>query len=253
MLAAGLAVPRTAGKACILLLNEGGMSQVDTFDPKPDAPREVRSPFGAIATRGEFQITELFPRHAAIADKFSIVRSVSSAVVPLHDVAAAALRIRLPGVDTGFDTLGARRLVENGERLVTVRTGPIWDTHGAHPYGTMGDLRDVVAPMYDRAFSTLIADLDERGLLATTLVAALTEFGRTPWRNADGGREHWAGCWSVCFAGGGVRGGRAIGSSDELGAYPAERPVEPGHLVATIHKALGLPTENGYEPITELF
>ena len=273
VLAAGLAAPRASRNACILVLNEGGMSQVDTFDPKPDAPREVRSPFAPIATRGSFQITGLFPRHAAIGDKFSIVRSVTSGSVALHDVAASVLSVRLPGVDTGNDTLSeplrvrerygvnplgerllsARRLVESGERLVTVRTGPVWDTHGAHPYCTMGDLRDTIAPMYDRAFAALISDLDERGMLETTLVAALTEFGRTPWRNADGGREHWAGCWSVCFAGGGVVGGQVIGSSDELGAYPVERPVEPQQLIATIYKALGMAAENGVAPINELF
>lgn len=273
VLAAGFALPPTSGNACILVLNEGGMSHLDLWDPKPVAPREVRSPFAPISTRGDFQLTELLPRHAAIADQFSIVRSVTSATVPLHDVAAALLQTQLPGRVAGNDVsseplrireryginslgermLSARRLVENGERFVTVKSGPMWDTHGARPYSTMDDLRNVIAPSYDRAFSALVADLDERGLLATTLVASLTEFGRTPWLNADGGRDHWAGCWGVCFAGGGVRGGRAIGRSDELGAFPVERPIAPRDLIATIDHVLGNSVEPGTQAITELF
>ncbi len=274
--AASLSLDLAPPKSCILLLNEGGMSHVDSWDPKPDAPREVRGPFSAIPTRGDFQISEVFPQLAKIADKLAIVRSVTSPAAALHDVSSAALRIGMkpftsecsPALEPlrireryGINALGkrllsARRNIENGARLVAVKTdfgGPTWDIHGAHPFSTMDDFRHTVAPMFDRALSALISDLDERGLLATTLVASLTEFGRTPWLNADGGRDHWTGCWSVCFAGAGVRGGRAIGRSDELGACPLEQPTSPQQVIATIHNVLGIPSAAGTPAIADLF
>jgi uncharacterized protein (DUF1501 family) len=120
----------------------------------------------------------------------------------------------------------------------------------------------------DQAYTALIEDLEERGLLRDTLVANLSEFGRTPKVNPAGGRDHWPQCFTVYFAGGGVTGGQVIGASDPIGAYPAERPVKPGDVVATIFRSLGfdhtshLPgpggrpfalTDFGTEPIKELF
>jgi uncharacterized protein (DUF1501 family) len=114
----------------------------------------------------------------------------------------------------------------------------------------------------------LIEDLKQRGLLANTMVAALSEFGRTPKVNPAGGRDHWPQCFTVSFAGGGVKGGRVIGKSDPIGGFPAERPVVPGELVATIFHSLGLDHEGhlpgpagrpfplvdfGCHPIRELF
>ena len=104
----------------------------------------------------------------------------------------------------------------------------------------MQEMRDVVCPMYDRATTALIEDLADRGLLDETLVACLSEFGRTPRINPAGGRDHWPQCWTVYFAGGGVQGGRTVGRSDEIGAFPAERPTEPAEVVATIYRSLGL-------------
>ena len=84
---------------------------------------------------------------------------------------------------------------------------------------------------------------DDRGLLDTTLVVATGEFGRTPKLNANGGRDHWAGCWTALVAGGGVRGGNVVGRSDATGGEPADRPVTPQELVATIFHALGVPAD----------
>ncbi|MFM8469089.1 MAG: DUF1501 domain-containing protein, partial [Limisphaerales bacterium] len=140
----------------------------------------------------------------------------------------------------------ARRLVERGVRFVTVNTfltvfGEItWDIHGSKPFTSIAGMRDIVAPMYDQGYSALIEDLSERGLLDNTMVCNLAEFGRTPRINPAGGRDHWPQCWTVYFAGGGVKGGRVVGRSDDIGAYPAERPVNPGEIVATIYKSLGL-------------
>jgi uncharacterized protein (DUF1501 family) len=101
-------------------------------------------------------------------------------------------------------------------------------------------MRDIVAPMYDQAYSALLEDLVQRGLLDSTLVCNLAEFGRTPKVNPAGGRDHWPQCWTVKFAGGGVQGGRVVGRSDAIGGVPAERPVDPAAIVATIYRSLGL-------------
>ena len=143
----------------------------------------------------------------------------------------------------------ARRLIEAGVRFVTVNTfitvfGEItWDIHGSKPFTSIDGMKDIVAPMYDQGYSALLEDLFQRGMLDNTLVCNLAEFGRTPRINPAGGRDHWPQCWTVYFAGGGVKGGRVVGKSDEIGAFPAERPVKPSEVVATIYKSLGLDLE----------
>ena len=391
--AEGALAPGHDERSAIMIFNLGAPSQLDTWDPKPDAPREIRGPFKPIATKGDFQITEIFPLHARVADKFSIVRSCFHTGAAVHDTghqmlqtgrlftggintphAGCALsylrgrRTELPahvilpepmgptggnmphGQDAGFlgkahdpfvlgadpskpgfkvpdllpppeigdvrlerrrklrsiveeglrgfeasesaqlmDTnfqsafrlmtsekaraafdlsrenekvierygrtrfgmccLLARRLVEAGVRFVTINTfitvfdEITWDIHGSAPFTSIAGMRDIVAPMYDQGYSALIEDLDARGLLPSTLVCNLAEFGRTPRVNPAGGRDHWPQCWSVYFAGGGVKGGRTVGKSDEIAGYPAERPAEPGEVVATIYRSLGLDLE----------
>ncbi|MEJ7637157.1 MAG: DUF1501 domain-containing protein [Singulisphaera sp.] len=95
-------------------------------------------------------------------------------------------------------------------------------------------------PTFDMAFSALIGDLDDRGLLDETLVIAMGEFGRTPKLNASGGRDHWPRVFSVVLAGGGVRGGQVIGASDRVGESPADHPVTPADLARTIYTLLGV-------------
>ena len=406
-------------RSCIMIFNLGAPSQLDLFDMKPEAPREIRGPFRPIPTKAEgFQVSELLPRHAEIADKFSIVRSCYHSAAAVHDTGHQMMQtgrlfsggvntphagcvtgylrgrrsdlpphIILPrpmgrtggnlphGQDAGFlgkandpfslmadpskpdfkvpdllppETLGearltrrrklrdiidgsvkqfessqsaelmdsnfqaafrlmssreardafdlskepasvresygqtrfgqccllARRLIEAGVRFVTINTfitvfdEITWDIHGSKPFTSIEGMKNLVAPMYDQAYGALIGDLDERGLLDDTLVCNLAEFGRTPKVNPAGGRDHWPQCWSMYFAGGGVQGGRAVGRSDEKGAFPAERPVEPAEIVATIFHALGfdltttLPgpqarpfplVDYGVRPIQELF
>jgi uncharacterized protein (DUF1501 family) len=101
-------------------------------------------------------------------------------------------------------------------------------------------LKDSLLPPFDRGFSALVEDLDQRGLLDETLVVCLGEFGRTPQINAQAGRDHWAACNTVVFAGGGVRGGRVLGASDRIAAFPVTPPVSPADLAATIYQALGI-------------
>lgn len=381
-------------KSCILIFNLGAPSQLDTFDMKPDAPREIRGPFKPLSTRGaDFQVSEILPRHAELARHFSIVRSCYHTAAAVHDTghqmmqtgrlftggintphAGSALtylkgrRGELPGSvilpepmgptggnmphgqDAGFlgkahdpfvldadpsrkdfkvpdllppreigearlqrrrdlrqvvedsmrkfessesaglmdanfadayklmtstkareafdltrepekvrerygmtrfgqSCLLARRLVERGVRFVTINTfitvfdEITWDIHGSKPFTSIAGMKDIVAPLYDQGYSALLEDLVQRGMLDNTLVAALSEFGRTPRINPTGGRDHWPQCWTVNFAGGGVKGGRAIGRSDEIGAYPVERPVQPKEIVATMYHALGIDLE----------
>lgn len=406
-------------KNVIMIFNLGAPSQIDTFDPKPDAAAEIRGPFSPIQTASpEMLLTEILPRHAKIADKFSVVRSVYHTAAAVHDTghqmlqtgrlftggintphagcALSYLRGRktdlpahailpepmgstggnLPhGQDAGFlgkaydpfvlnadpskkdfevpdllppaeigearlnrrrrlrdivedtvkefensenaELLGSnfeaafrlmtspeareafdlskepekvrqryglnrfgqccllsRRLIEAGVRFVTVNTfltvfnEITWDIHGSNPFTSIAGMKDVVAPMYDQAYSALIEDLEQRGLLENTLVCNLAEFGRTPRVNPAGGRDHWPQCFSVYFAGGGVQGGQVVGASDPNGGFPAERAVDPSNVVATIYHSLGLDLDTtlpgpngrpfplvdfGKEAITELF
>lgn len=148
---------------------------------------------------------------------------------------------RSGGNGVGQSCLLARRLVERGVPFVTVHsTG--WDTHQdiaklkeRYP----GD-RNAHLPALDRALSALLTDLADRGMLAETLVMVMGEFGRTPKLNANGGRDHWPNVFSMALAGGGVRGGQIIGSSDSLGEFPDERPVTPSDLAATVFTVLGI-------------
>jgi hypothetical protein len=143
----------------------------------------------------------------------------------------------------GQGMLLARRLVEAGVRFVTIQgyvdTGIYaWDHHwGIFPH------LDIQLPIYDNSYSALLNDLDDRGLLETTLVITAGEFGRTPKINTDKkgpGRDHWGRCFSLTMGGGGVKTGQVIGSSDKFGAVPADRPVSVPDFVATVYHALGL-------------
>lgn len=381
-------------RACIMIFNLGAPSHVDTFDMKPEAPLEIRGPFNPISTAApDIQISEIFPKHAQIADKFSLVRSCYHTGAAVHDAGWQMMqtgRLFQGGVETPHagavlsylrgrksdlpahvvlpETMGrgggnlpngqaggflgkahdpfslqadpsqpnfkvpdllppaeigearlerrrrmrdvvdstlknfeatenaqlldsnfqaayrlmtsqqaraafdlskeppavrerygmtrfgqccllARRLIEGGVRFVTINTfltvfdEITWDIHGSKPFTSIEGMKNIVAPLYDQGYSALVEDLAQRGLLDTTLVCNLSEFGRTPRVNPAGGRDHWPQCFTTYFAGGGVQGGRVVGRSDPIGGVPAERPVDPGILVATIYRSLGLNLE----------
>lgn len=381
-------------RSAIMIFNLGAPSNMDLWDMKPNAPREIRGPFKPITTNNDtFQVSELLPEHAKIADKFSLVRSCHHLGAAVHDAGWQVMqtgRVFQGGVETphagsvleylkgrrtdlpahvllpqkmgrgggnmpngqaggflgkkfdpfelsadpsqanfkvpdllppeqigtarlmrrrkmrdivdqtvrdfeasenakmmeenfhaayrlmtskqareafdlskeptrvrekyGMNRFGqccllARRLVEAGVRFVTINTfltvfdEITWDIHGSKPFTSIEGMKNQVAPMYDKAYAALISDLDQRGLLDKTLVCNLAEFGRTPRVNPAGGRDHWPQCFSVYFAGGGIQGGRVIGSSDPIGAVPAEDPYQPKDIVATIFKSLGLELE----------
>lgn len=164
------------------------------------------------------------------------------------------LRDRYGRNEYGESFLLARRLIEAEVRLVSViwmyvsPTGVVsnvWDTHGGVgiPDGATGwsMLRaPYCLPPLDQAYSALLEDLHQRGLLDDTLVVAMGEFGRTPRLNPQQGREHWGPCSTTVFAGGGVRGGQVYGKSDRIAAYPTENPVNPEDVLATMYHALGI-------------
>ena len=140
----------------------------------------------------------------------------------------------------GARMLMARRLIEAGARFVSLSYGA-WDTHTYHFRTTLRQL-----PPFDKAFAALIDDLDERGMLDRTMVAVVTEFGRTPMVNAGAGRDHWPRVFSTILAGGGIRRGFVYGSSDAIAAEPKDNPVSPEDLAKTIYHQLGI------EPTKEL-
>jgi hypothetical protein len=387
--AAGAAPDRDVN--CIMLFLVGGPSHLDTWDPKPKAPAEVRGPFKPIATSASgIRITDIFPRMAKHADKFSVIRSVYHTATAVHDtghqmmqtgrlfsggvehphvgcvlgylkgqrgevpahvlmprpigrtggnmphgqnagylgkqydpfvlnadpsvknfkvpdllppdyisavranrrqkmrravdgaVAAFEKNLQAKQLDENFhlayrlmsskqareafaldkepaatrDRYGrtrfgqccllARRLIERGVRFVTINMFETvfdevtWDIHGSRPFTDINEMAKQVAPNFDRAYSTLLEDLKDRGLLDTTMVTAMGEFGRTPKINPAGGRDHHPGVWSILMGGGPIKGGRVVGESDELGYKPKSRPVTPAEVAATIYKGLGL-------------
>jgi hypothetical protein len=146
----------------------------------------------------------------------------------------------------GQSLLLARRLVEAGVPFVNVydfrQQGRNWDAH----FKCGSQHKNYLLPQADRGLSALIEDLDVRGLLDSTLVVAMGEFGRTPKINGEGGRDHWPDCYTVLFAGGGAKGGFVFGASDRIGAYPDLDPVTPGDLAATIYWRFGI------DPDTEI-
>ena len=145
----------------------------------------------------------------------------------------------------GLNLLLARRLVEAGVPFVNVydfkQQGKNWDSHRQN----FRQHKNHLLPPADKSFAALIEDLDDRGLLDSTLVVAVGEFGRTPKINEHAGRDHWPDCYSAVLAGGGVTGGAVYGSSDKIGAFPDSDPVTPADLAATVFRCLG------FEPETE--
>jgi len=156
----------------------------------------------------------------------------------------------------------ARRLIEAGVRLVTVDCR-WWDTHDDNFHA----LKTAFLPQFDRAYSALLGDLQERGLLETTMVVAWGEMGRSPRISSTAGRDHWPGCFSAAMAGGGIRGGRVVGSSDHHAALPKDNPKIVQDVLATLYRHVGVDVSRHYsdhagrphpvlpcgEPIHELF
>lgn len=176
--------------------------------------------------------------------------AVSASLAQAFDLDAepAALRDRYGLHSLGRNCLIARRLVERGVRHVLINQFPTvfdslsWDMHanGGKLNVSLADYRRLLCPQFDQAFSALLLDLEARGLLSQTIVPVLSEMGRTPKLNSRGGRDHHPGVWTNLIAGGPIRGGQAIGSSDRYGDEPHDRPVSPAEMLATIYHAMGV-------------
>jgi hypothetical protein len=177
-----------------------------------------------------------------------------------------SVRDRYGRMPLGQNLLLARRLIEAGTRLVTVNAWPGYPQHDKYPHFTQGwDMHGAAVqkcgifstgqfglgfalPVFDQALSALLEDLDQRGLLETTLVVVVGEFGRTPKivNSPHPGRDHWPQCYSALVAGAGIRGGSVYGSSDNIAAYVKDKPVSPEDFSATIFDALGIAPETRY-------
>jgi hypothetical protein len=367
---------RAAETSCIFIFLEGGPSQLETFDPKPNAPNNIRGPYGPIATSVPgMQICELLPMMAARMNRCALIRSLTgftgahtarpaltgsidglttygavvtrlkgdlgvmppyvhlggklfnsaglgggvfgAACEPVTLANPLATQVQLPQFELSVDIsanrfqqrrdllgaldrmrarthaspaleqmdtfhrravniltssrvreafdlarerealrdryganffgqslLMARRLVEAGTRFVQVKWydwDGAWDIHGFNSTG-IERMEEELCPRFDQGLTALLDDLQERGLLASTLVVALGEMGRTPLINHWGGRDHWGPCLFALLAGGGVPGGALVGSSDAHAAYPATSPVYPAELAATLYRLLGINT-----------
>jgi hypothetical protein len=165
-----------------------------------------------------------------------------------------SVRERYGRTTYGQACLLARRLVEAGARFINVYFAPFiggdnggWDTHGFGDKPMYPILKKYLLPMLDQTLPTLIEDLEARGLLDSTLVVWVGEFGRTPRINKLAGRDHWPQCYPALLAGGGVKPGAVFGTSDRIGAYPASDPVRPEDLSATMFQLLGI------DPTTEVY
>ena len=190
-------------------------------------------------------------------DASGIFETVDSFQKTAHDLVASPLtkkafaiqdepekiRERYGRTSLGQGALLARRLVQNGVRFVTVSNGYYkWDHHAK----VFENLADKYLPELDRAFSALIEDLHQRGMLDTTLVVMTGEFGRTPEVNVNAGRDHWPNVFSLVIAGAGVPGGHVWGESDKDGAQVKDKPVEVADLIATIYQKVGIDYQKEY-------
>lgn len=166
----------------------------------------------------------------------------SPAAKEAFDISAEPDRLRdaYGRTTVGQGALLGRRLVEAGVRLATV----FHDGYDTHVRNEPTHRR--IVPEFDRAFCALLDDLEQRGLLDTTLVLVVGDFGRTPKVNFSGGRDHWPGAFSVVLAGAGIQGGVVIGSTDKHAAHPVERPVRIEDLGATVYQALGIDYRKNY-------
>jgi hypothetical protein len=201
------------------------------------------------------QVRRLEARHAPAeftrTQKAAFALLTSTAVRSAFDLSGEPdpLRERYGRTLFGSSTLLARRLVERGVRFVNVSwdnfsnrfrvSNEVWDTHERN----FPILKGTHLPGLDQTYSALMEDLDARGLLDETLIVMMGEMGRTPKLNDKGGRDHWTFCYSVLFAGAGIRGGTAYGQSDSQAAYVKDKPVHIRDICATIYECLGIDPE----------
>ena len=198
--------------------------------------------YRALDSNADFDALDSFQQRA-----YDLMRSPAAKKAFDVEAEPAALREKYGRTPVGQGALLARRLVEAGVRFVTVAKGWLnYDTHSDN-FNTM---KKVLLPEFDRAFAALLEDLHARGMLDSTLVLALGEFGRTPKVNKDAGRDHHNKAWSVVLAGAGIAGGRVLGATDKTATEVTDLPVQPEDLLCSIYTILGVdPTREYQTPI----
>ena len=154
----------------------------------------------------------------------------------------ARLREQYGRNDLGQCCLLARRLVEAGVSFVTVQAGGGWDTHGDN----FKQLKNNLLPKYDQALTALVSDLYDRGLQKEVLVMTMGEFGRTPRINGGAGRDHWPGAMSIVYAGGGLKMGQVIGTTNANAEHPTSKPATPGCVLSTMYHVLGIDYKHAF-------
>ena len=173
-------------------------------------------------------------RRAFAASKPAVINLITHPLAGRLHKEDPRLRDRYGRNSVGQGALLARRLVEAGVTFVTVHSGG-WDNHS----GIENAMKRHSSNL-DPAISSLVSDLDQRGLLDDTIVMVMGEFGRTPKVNGGAGRDHWGNVMSVLIGGGGLKGGQIVGESDSKGASPIKRAVKPAHMLHTIYKQFGI-------------
>jgi hypothetical protein len=235
-----------------------------------EAAQSVRPPKGMEPGRFENRdrlfrkLIDASPERDYLSDhqRESLLRSMDNAYRLLSAKERAAFDIALEPKESyaAYDTgrfgrgcLLARRLVESGVKFVNVyfdesiggqntKSGG-WDTHGFNNTRMYPIIKGRHLPITDHTLPVLINDLDDRGLLDSTLIVWMGEFGRSPKLNDNISRDHWPQCYTVLLAGGGVKGGATYGASDKNGGFPARDPVSLGDLSATMFESLGIAAE----------
>lgn len=211
-----------------------------------DARKKLLDQFDTIQRRTETRTTQM--HDSAYERAFRLLTSPRAKESFDLGKEPEKLRDRYGRNTFGQSCLMARRLIEGGVRYVTVNhfetvfNLTCWDMHadGGGLNNTYLDYERHLCPQFDLAFTALIEDLEQRGLLQETVVAVLSEFGRTPRLNGRGGRDHYPDAWTNFLVGGNIRGGQVIGATDKIGAKPIDNPIEPPQLLASIYHGMGI-------------
>lgn len=223
-------------------------------EPRISARRGLLEQLDALQRRAESKSTQ--DLDASYTRAFNLLTSSTTRMAFELKHEPDKLRDRYGRNTFGQSCLMARRLIESGSRYVTVNHFDTvfglscWDMHadGGGLNNTYLDYERVLCPQFDIAFTALIEDLEQRGLLKETVVAVLSEFGRTPKLNPRGGRDHYPPVWTNFLCGANIRGGQVIGSTDKLGAAPHDYPIDPPRVLASIYHGMGIDLETTMMP-----
>lgn len=247
----GISIDRFGDRRALLAGFDGLRREVDGSGQLEALDRFDRRAWEVLTSRAARDAFDLDKEDPKVRDRYGFMPPFAPGAADRCGAPAWSQRVLL-----------ARRLVEAGVRLVTVDLR-WWDTH----VQGFDSLRRGFLPRFDRAYSALIEDLDQRGLLDSTMVLAWGEFGRTPRVNNLAGRDHYPNVFIAAIAGGGVKGDRVVGASDAHGAFPKANPKSPQDVLATLYRHLGVDASAQYldgggrpapvlpsgEPIEELF